>query len=95
MEERELDPQPPKEEVGAAAEVVVPVGGGVPGNLAMTTRRLLLALLQRNFRETAVTARKRVTRRPIVTPRNVMKQVSRILPLQQHESFRVSAIIVV
>ena len=91
MEEKEHTLRPPKEEAGAAAEVVVPVGEEVPGNLATTTRRLM-ALLRRNFREIAVTARKQVTRRPTVTPRNVMKQVSRILPHQEHQSFKVSAV---
>ena len=85
MEEKELDPPPLKEEVGAVAEAAVPDGEGGPGSLVMMQRRHRSALPPRNSRGTAATARKRVTRRPIAIPRNAMK-LGRQAMLLQHQA---------
>ena len=82
MEARELDPQRPKEEAGAVVEVAVPDGVREAGDLEMMPLKLLSAILPRNFKEIAVIARKRVTKRPTVIPRNGMKPVSQTMLLQ-------------
>jgi len=88
MEEKELDPPPLKEEVGAVAEAAVPDGEGGPGSLAMTQQTHHPALLPRNSRGNAVTARKQVTKRPTAIPRKEMKRGRRAMLLQPRPSFK-------